>query len=91
MKSRIAPNDIEMHAQIAPRVIRHRDAPAYLGMDRNRFDAEVRPGVTEVAMGQRGIAFDRLELDAWWETHMIQSGRPGRAVTNLQTRSTDAG
>ena len=62
MKSRIAPNDIEMHTQVTPRVIRHRDAPAYLGMDRNRFDAEVRPGVTEVAMGQRGIAFDRLEL-----------------------------
>lgn len=27
---------------IAPRVIRCKDAPAYLGMDRNRFNAEVR-------------------------------------------------
>ena len=26
-----------------PRILRFRDAPAYLGMDRNRFNAEVRP------------------------------------------------
>ena len=26
-----------------PRIIRFRDAPHYLGMDRNRFNAEVRP------------------------------------------------
>jgi hypothetical protein len=49
---------------IAPRLIRHRDAPAYLGVDRNRFDNEVRPKLTEVPIGGRGIAFDRLELDA---------------------------
>ena len=29
--------------QIQPRLIRLRDAPAYLGMDRNRFNREVRP------------------------------------------------
>jgi predicted DNA-binding transcriptional regulator AlpA len=48
-----------------PRLIRHRDAPAYLGVDRNRFDQEVRPDLTEVPIGSRGIAFDRHELDAW--------------------------
>jgi len=26
-----------------PRIIRFKDAPRYLGMDRNRFNAEVRP------------------------------------------------
>jgi hypothetical protein len=36
-------------AAILPRFIRYRDAPAYLGMDRNRFNAEVRPYIeTEV-------------------------------------------
>ena len=40
---------------IAPRVIRFRDAPAYLGMDRNRFNAEVRPHLTEVPIGTQGI------------------------------------
>lgn len=49
---------------ITPRLIRLRDAPAYLGMDRNRFNAEVRPCLTEIPIGKQGIAFDRLELDA---------------------------
>ena len=42
-----------------------RDAPAYLGMDRNRFNADVRPHLTETPIGRQGLAFDRLELDAW--------------------------
>ena len=50
-----------------PRIIRLRDAPAYLGMDRNRFNAEVRPILTEIPIGVQGIGFDRLELDAWVE------------------------
>jgi hypothetical protein len=29
--------------EIQPRIIRFRDAPGHLGMDRNRFNAEVRP------------------------------------------------
>jgi hypothetical protein len=33
---------------LLPRLIRLRDAPAYLGMGRNRFNAEVRPCVTEI-------------------------------------------
>lgn len=45
---------------ISPLLVRYRDAPAYLGMDRNRFDSEVRPALTEIPIGQRGIAFDRL-------------------------------
>ena len=48
-----------------PRLLRFRDAPGYLGMDRNRFNREVRPHLTEVRIGVQGIAFDRLELDAW--------------------------
>ena len=50
---------------IVPRLIRFRDAPLYLGMDRNRFNAEVRPYLVEIRIGQQGIAFDRLDLDAW--------------------------
>src|SRR5258706_2682637 len=33
---------------ILPRFIRLRDAPGYLGMDRNRFNREVRPQLTVV-------------------------------------------
>ena len=43
-------------SNVLPRLIRLRDAPAYLGMDRNRFQAEVRPTLTEVPIGTQGIA-----------------------------------
>ncbi|MGB5688891.1 MAG: hypothetical protein WBM45_06410, partial [Woeseiaceae bacterium] len=49
-------------------------------MDRNRFNAEVRPILTEVPIGQQGIAFDRLELDAWVDDYMSCNGRPGRLL-----------
>lgn len=52
---------------ILPRFIRYRDAPAYLGMDKWRFEREVRshPDMIEIPIGKRGIAFDRYDLDAW--------------------------
>ena len=67
---------------IAPRIIRFRDAPHYLGMDRNRFNAEVRPHLTEVPIGKQGIGFDRLELDAWFEDYKSRNGRPARKGAN---------
>jgi integrase len=45
--------------------MRQRDAPIYLSMDRNRFNGEVSPSLTEIPIGEQGIAFDRFELDAW--------------------------
>jgi hypothetical protein len=59
-----------------PRVLRLRDAPRYLGMNRNLFNSEVRPYLTEVRIGRQGVAFDRLELDAWWEQYQSRNGRP---------------
>ena len=59
-----------------PRLIRFRDAPHYLGMDRNRFNREVRPYLTEIPIGKQGIAFDRLDLDAWIEQYKQRNGRP---------------
>lgn len=64
---------------MTPRLIRFRDAPGYLGMDRNRFNAEVRPRLTEVRIGKQGVAFDRLELDAWVDDYFARNGRPGRS------------
>jgi hypothetical protein len=61
---------------IAPRLIRLRDAPFYLGMDRNRFNAEVRPYLVEIRIGQQGVAFDRLDLDAWVDQYKSRNGRP---------------
>jgi hypothetical protein len=63
---------------LLPRLIRVRDAPFYLGMDRNRFNAEVRPHLTEIPIGAQGIGFDRLELDAWFDEYAARNGRPAR-------------
>jgi hypothetical protein len=72
------PTDRGMSATRAllPRIIRLRDTPFYLGMDRNRFNAEVRPYLTTIPIGRQGIAFDRLELDAWVEQYKARNGRP---------------
>lgn len=45
-----------------PRLIRLRDAPNYLGMDRNRFNTEVRPDLTEIPIGEQGIASRQSRL-----------------------------
>lgn len=70
-------NSISQSA-VTPRLIRLRDAPFYLGMDRNRFNAEVRPSLTEIPIGTQGVAFDRVELDDWVEDYKSRNGRPGQ-------------
>jgi len=45
-------------------------------MDRNRFNAKVRPYLVEIRIGKQGIAFDRLELDAWVELYISRNGCP---------------
>ena len=44
-------------ARAQPRLLRLRDAPSYVGMDRNRFNKEVRPHLIEIPIGYQGIAF----------------------------------
>jgi hypothetical protein len=65
-------------ARLPPRLIRFRDAPHYLGMDKNRFKTEVRPYLTEIPIGKQGIAFDRLDLDTWVDQYKDRNGRPGK-------------
>ncbi len=62
------------------RFIRLKDAPRYLGMDPNRFNAEVRPYLTVIPIGKQGVAFDRIDLDAWAEQYKGCNGRPGKAM-----------
>ena len=66
---------------IQPRVVRMKDAPQYLGMDEKVFNKIARPHLIEISIGDslraRGIGFDRLDLDAWWELHKASNGRPG--------------
>jgi predicted DNA-binding transcriptional regulator AlpA len=64
---------------IMPRVLRLRDVPRYLGMNRNLFNSDVRPFLSEVRIGRQGVAFDRLELDAWWEQYKSRNERRPKA------------
>lgn len=66
---------------LLPRVIRAKDANVYLGMDRNRFNREVKPCLIAVPVGIQGIAYDRFDLDAWWEEYKRCNGRPGALYT----------
>jgi len=71
--------------------------PDYLGMDRNRFNNEVRPHVTVIPMGTQGVAFDRLDLEAWFEDYKSRNGRPGhqpkgeRPWDEMQHRASSSG
>ncbi len=69
--------------QLLPRLIRLRDVPVYLGMDRHRFNKEVRPFLTEIPIGIQGIAFDRLDLDRWVDYYTERSGRPSNKRLEL--------
>ena len=52
---------------VTPIIIRIKNAPFYCGMNRKRFNREVRPLLTTVPIGKTGIGFYREELDAWAE------------------------
>ena len=69
---------------ILPRIIRLRDAPNYLGMDKNRFNAEVRPFTIEMNIGNHGIGFDRLDLDRWVDDYKQRTGR-SNSLTGIKT------
>jgi hypothetical protein len=57
-----------------------RDRQKNGGMDVNRFNSEVRPYLIEIPIGTQGIAFDRLDLDAWVDQYKDRNGRPGKAT-----------
>lgn len=71
-----------------PRLIRLRDAANYLGMDRNRFNNEVRPFLITLKIGQQGIAFDRLDLDQWADEFKKHQGKPAQRTIRWQSLGT---
>ena len=70
-------SSIQHQIKLMPRVIRAKDAHIYLGMDRNRFNHEVKPHLVAVPIGTQGIGYDRFDLDAWWEVYKERNGQPG--------------
>src|ERR1700675_1638260 len=65
-----------MSVALQPRLIRYRDAPSYCGVGRRVFDRDIRPWLIVIPIGKVGVAFDRLDLDAWIEQHKSCSGLP---------------
>jgi hypothetical protein len=45
-------------------------------MDKNRFNRDVRPRLSAIPIGTQGIAFDRLDLDAWADDYKSRNGHP---------------
>jgi len=55
---------------LAPRFIRAGEAPTYLSMSLPLFNEIVRPYVNEFPIGERGVGFDRQELDEWASSYV---------------------
>lgn len=56
--------------------------PNILGMDKNRFNKEVRSLLIEIPIGKQGIAFDRIDLDNCVNDYKSSNGRPPRQKNN---------
>ena len=61
----MASKSVARKALIQPRFMRAGEAPEYLSMNLALFNEIVRPYVSEFPLGERGVGFDRLELDEW--------------------------
>ena len=59
--------------RITPRLLRLKDTPRYLGIDKNTFNRDVRPQLAEIRTG-RAVRFDRKELDRYADA-LVESAR----------------
>src|SRR5262245_46355596 len=62
--------------KVLVKYLRLKDCHTYLCMSRNRFADEVKPFLVPIPIGERGIAYDILDLDAWADQYKARSGRP---------------
>ena len=62
--SRKTPTDAtNLVDKYAAKIIRLSDAPSYLGVNKNKFNRDIRPLLHELALGDRSVGFNRSELD----------------------------
>ncbi len=80
-----------MLAILLPRLLRPAQAAAYLGVGATIFERDVRPYLIEIPMGAGGVAFDRLDLDAWADEHKARTGRPAEKGAQTMGRSRTSG
>jgi len=60
---------------LMPRIVRIKDAPTYLGTNINYFNQYIRPYLTELRIGEKGVGFDRLDLDRLVDDYVKEHGR----------------
>lgn len=57
--------------------------PFYLGIDKIRFNQEVRSHVSEIRIGKQGIALTDY-LDAWVEHYKARNERPTSSLRGVK-------
>lgn len=63
-------------APLIPGIIRMRDAPYYLGMNKTFFRDTVQPYLTKIRIDKKGVGFFREELDCWIAYARATLGQP---------------
>ncbi len=63
-------------APLIPGIVRMRDAPYYLGMNKTFFREKVQPYLTRIPIDKKGIGFARMELDQWIAYTQATVGQP---------------
>lgn len=80
----MASKSVARKALIQPRFMRAGEAPEYLSMSLALFNEIVRPYVSEFPIGERGVGFDRLELDEWASTYVETKAIDKKGVSEQQ-------
>lgn len=63
-------------APLIPGIVRMRDAPYYLGMNKTFFRDTVQPYLTRIRIDKKGVGFCREELDRWIAYARATMGQP---------------
>ena len=67
-------------APLIPGIVRLRDAPYYLGMNKTYFRDQVQPYLTRIRIDKKGIGFVRAELDQWIAYTQATLGQPPKST-----------
>lgn len=62
--------------EFAPRILRPNDAAYYCGMGRTLFERIIRPVVPTIRLGDIGIGYDRIDLDAAIDDYKARNTGP---------------
>ena len=73
--------------EFIPRYLRPNEAAYYCGMGRTIFEREIRPNLRPIRVGEQGIAFDRVDLDAVLDEHKNRNLLPQETRICIKQKS----